>query len=168
MRFFIFTTRPPMNMTNYGIAPDTDQSTLNKMEKKIMEEGKAEDSHVSHTLKDLSKVEKASGKADKTSDKAEHALEKTHHKELKASKSLNKATHKHDLAVAAVGNAEKDAAVKKQESARLQAEVDQRKASVDGMLQAQRNHNSIRESKLAEINNVRAGTGDDAADSASA
>ncbi|KAJ3799862.1 hypothetical protein GGU11DRAFT_464733 [Lentinula aff. detonsa] len=148
-------------MSNFTIPPNADESTLKKLEKKITQEGKTEDTHVSHTLKDLSKLEKASTKSDKTFDKSEHALEKTHNKELKASKSLNKATHKHDLAVAAVGNAEKDVAVKKQESARLQAEVEQRKASVDGVLEAQRHHNAIRESKLAEIHSVRAGSGDD-------
>ncbi|KAJ3812850.1 hypothetical protein F5876DRAFT_74443 [Lentinula aff. lateritia] len=147
-------------MSNFQIPPHADESALKKLEKKIIDEGKAEDAHVSHTLKDLSKVEKASGKADKTFDKSEHALEKTHKKELKASNTLNKATHKHDLAVAAIGNAEKDLAVKKQESARLQAEVEQRKASVDGIIEAQRHHNSLRESKLAEIHNVRAGSGD--------
>ncbi|KAH7868063.1 uncharacterized protein C8R40DRAFT_1062959 [Lentinula edodes] len=128
-------------MSNFQIPPHADESALKKLEKKIIDEGKAEDAHVSHTLKDLSKVEKASGKADKTFDKSEHALEKTHKKELKASNTLNKATHKHDLAVAAIGNAEKDLAVKKQESARLQAEVEQRKASVDGIIEAQRHHN---------------------------
>lgn len=54
-----------LNMSNFQIPPHADESALKKLEKKIIDEGKAEDAHVSHTLKDLSKVEKASGKADK-------------------------------------------------------------------------------------------------------
>ncbi|KAJ3757577.1 hypothetical protein F5878DRAFT_537389 [Lentinula raphanica] len=149
-------------MSNLTIPPNADDSTLKKLEKKIIQEGKEEDTHVKHSLKDLNKLEKASNKADKTFDKSEHTLEKKHKEEYKANQTVNKVTHKHDLAVAAVGSAEKDLAAKKQESARLHTEVEQRKASIDGVLEAQRQHNAIRESKLADIHNVRSGSGDSA------
>ncbi|KIK63345.1 hypothetical protein GYMLUDRAFT_129670, partial [Collybiopsis luxurians FD-317 M1] len=130
---------------------------LKKIEKKIIKEGKAEDATVSHALKDLAKLEKASNKATKALDKSQHALEKSHKEEHKATKNLNKATHKHDLAVAAIANAEKDLEARKAETARLQNEVAKKKEEVNGVLDSQRKHNSLRETRLAEIHHARAG-----------
>ncbi|KAF5371444.1 hypothetical protein D9757_009988 [Collybiopsis confluens] len=145
-------------MSDLQIPPTNDVSALKKIEKKIVKEGKSEDSTVSHVLKDLAKLEKASDKATKNVDKSEHALEKSHRHEHKATKDLNKATHKHDLAIAAIANAENDLEARRVEAERLQAEVAKRKQEVNGVLEDQRVHNSVRETKLAEIHHARAGT----------
>ncbi|KAE9400130.1 hypothetical protein BT96DRAFT_938899 [Gymnopus androsaceus JB14] len=103
-------------MSDLTIPPTNDVSALKKLEKKIIKEGKNEDSRVSHDLKDLTKLEKASGKA------------------------------------------AKDLEAKKAEAARLEAELAKKKDSVNGVVEGQRQHNSLRETKLAEIHHVRAGT----------
>jgi phage-related minor tail protein len=145
-------------MSNFEVHPTHDESALKKIEKGIIKEGKTEDATVSHALKDLSKLEKASSKATKAVDKSQHALDKSHRREHSATKALNKAAHKHDLAVADIANAEKDLEARKAEAQRLELELAKRKEDVNGVLDNQRKHNSIRESKLAEVHHARAGT----------
>ncbi|KAF9067965.1 hypothetical protein BDP27DRAFT_1328061 [Rhodocollybia butyracea] len=140
------------------VPPTNDVPALKKIEKKIAQEGKAEDKTVKANVKELTHAEKASQKAAKAVEKSEHALEKTHRREYSASKDLNKAAHKHDLTVAAIANAEKEVQVKKAEAERLQAEIAKKKDSVNHVLEDQREHNATRENKLAQVHHVRAGS----------
>lgn len=54
---------------------------------------------------------------------------------------MTQAKHKHDLALAAVSNAEKDLETRKAEAERLQNELAKRKGDVNETVQGQKTHN---------------------------
>lgn len=125
--------------------------TVKKMEKELEKEKKGEEARVKHILDDLSSTQKAHGKAEKAAYKAESAVEKAEKKEVAATKAANKATHKHDIAVANKHGAEQDAQLKKQQDLRLEKEIEAKKAAADAAINDQHMHNQAREAKLAEL-----------------
>jgi hydrogenase maturation factor HypF (carbamoyltransferase family) len=111
-------------------------TSVKNLTKSIIKEAKAEESNIKHAKKDLEHTEKSLFKAQKVSAgifelvsailrqvhqtsytnqaaaKAEATLKTNEQKALEAQQSLNKAEHKHEIAVANVHTAEKDVEVR--------------------------------------------------------
>ncbi|EJD40162.1 hypothetical protein AURDEDRAFT_70501 [Auricularia subglabra TFB-10046 SS5] len=122
-----------------------------QLETLLKREEKEEERSVQHALKDLKATEKANSKAHKAADKAMHAVEKAQTKEHKTSKTLSKATHKHDDAVAAVTNAERNIGIKQRHLTQLEGDLEQKKQHVDEVQRKKEQHDSIRNAKRAEM-----------------
>lgn len=132
-------------------------SSIKHMEKEISKESKAEEGAVKQILKDLSRLEKDMRKAQKSARNADSTLSKREQYEHRTTKTMNNAIHEHDLAVAKLGAAEKDAKLKHKHHAKLMKELDAKKAMVENAMKAQVEHDQERETKLAQMRGVTVG-----------
>ncbi|KAJ1311132.1 hypothetical protein OPQ81_009633 [Rhizoctonia solani] len=87
-----------------------------------------------------------------------HAHEKTIRKEHDAAKALNKAQHAHDSRVADEQSALKTIEIKKQHQARLEQDVEAKKAALEQMQKRKETNDVLRDQKIAQLH-TRNGTG---------
>ncbi|KAF8911883.1 hypothetical protein CPB85DRAFT_637526 [Mucidula mucida] len=135
-------------------------SPLEKVEKKLVKEGKKEDSNVMDELKDLNFVEKEVEKAHKALQKAQRMLAKRQKEENKAVETLNKATAAHDVSAIKLHDAETDLKLKQDREAKLHQDLAAKRTEVDGVVSLQKAHNEAREARLSQIHHERAATHD--------
>ncbi|KAJ7477112.1 hypothetical protein B0H11DRAFT_2281314 [Mycena galericulata] len=126
-------------------------AAIKKLEKQFAKQAKREDAEVMQALKEVQSTEKHKTKAQKAASKADQVIEKISKVETATLKALNKATHQHDAVVVDLRNAERDAEMKRQEDAKLTAELEAKKAHAAEVLQTQLAHAEERKSTLHEL-----------------
>ncbi|KAH9942034.1 hypothetical protein B0H21DRAFT_527285 [Amylocystis lapponica] len=124
---------------------------IRQFEKIIANEAKADQRNMDHAIKDFTTSEKSHNKSIKEADKAEHTIEKSIKKEHSTAQALNKAEHKHDAALADQKNARKSLEIKRKHEAQLDADVQQRRGTLEQLQQRKEANDQSREAKLAQI-----------------
>ncbi|KAF7354972.1 hypothetical protein MSAN_01412400 [Mycena sanguinolenta] len=109
----------------------TSSSGLRHMEQQLLKEGKTE--------------------ANQSVNKAEKHNEKLSKQEAKAADALNKAEHRHDTAVADLTNSDREVKLKHQQDAKIQAELEAKKAQAEKLVTSQKVHDDARQARLQEV-----------------
>ncbi|KAH7344691.1 hypothetical protein B0J17DRAFT_712343 [Rhizoctonia solani] len=136
----------------------THEQDTKMIEKMLEREAKNDAAALKHAVRDLEAAGKAEVKAEKMIDKAIHAHDKTVRKEHDAAKALNKAEHVHGARVADEQNAAKTIELKKQHQARLEQDVEAKKAALDQLQRRKETNDALRDQKIAQLH-TRTGTG---------
>ncbi|CAE6433805.1 hypothetical protein ACGC1H_001474 [Rhizoctonia solani] len=134
------------------------EEDIKMIEKMLEREAKSDAAALKHAVRDLEAADKAEVKAEKMVDRAVHAHEKTVRKEHDSAKALNKAQHAHDARIADEQSALKTIEIKKQHQARLEQDVEVKKASLEEMEKRKETNDALRDRKIAQLH-TRTGTG---------
>ncbi|KAJ6516276.1 hypothetical protein C8R45DRAFT_959567 [Mycena sanguinolenta] len=129
----------------------TSSSGLKHMEKQLLKEGKTEANQVKHTLKDVASTEKAAANAQKSLNKAEKHNEKLSKQEAKTANALNKAEHRHDSAITELTNSDRELKLKHQQDAKIQTELEAKKAQAEKLVTSQKVHDDARQARIQEV-----------------
>ncbi|KIY71799.1 hypothetical protein CYLTODRAFT_486914 [Cylindrobasidium torrendii FP15055 ss-10] len=143
--------KPDRKFTLPGFGEKAPIDPLVTMEKKILKEGKVDDTTVRHELADLARLEKESQKARKDLEKAQALLAKREKEEHQATTNLNNATHAHEVSVVKLSDAQKDLKIKQEWEEKMHADLTVKRAAVDNVVNEQKERNEERESKLSGI-----------------
>ncbi|PSR73469.1 hypothetical protein PHLCEN_2v10761 [Hermanssonia centrifuga] len=124
---------------------------MRQVEKRIAEEERLDQKNLDHSIKDLKNAENMHQRAMKSADKAQHNLDKAVAQEHKAATALNQAQHKHDAAIADEQTGEKTLDLKRQHQARLEKDLQQRRATMEDFQHRKDINDQNRELKLSEV-----------------
>ncbi|KAH9942053.1 hypothetical protein B0H21DRAFT_824207 [Amylocystis lapponica] len=112
---------------------------IRQFEKIIANEAKADQRNMDHAIKDFTTSEKSHNKSIKEADKAEHTIEKSIKKEHTRCR------------LADQKNARKSLEIKRKHEAQLDADVQQRRGTLEQLQQRKEANDQSREAKLAQI-----------------
>ncbi|KAJ8588760.1 hypothetical protein M405DRAFT_792550 [Rhizopogon salebrosus TDB-379] len=98
-------------------------ASIKKLEKDISKEGKTEEKKMQSILKDMNKQEKSEAKASKAVEKAEKAVKKLQKQETETVRSVQAATHKHDIAATNLHSGQADLYAKQQQDEKLRQDL---------------------------------------------
>jgi len=137
----------------------THEQDVKQIEKMLEREAKNDAAALKHAVRDAESSNNAEVKAEKMVDKAVHAHDKAARKEHDAAKALNKAQHTHESRVADALSAEKTIEIKKQHQAKLAADVEAKKATLDQLQKRKETNDALREQKIVQLHSHNASGG---------